>query len=267
MTGKVFLTGASAGIGLSTTRQLLKQGFEVWGTSRDIERLPKMPNFHPVMMDLGKSESVSQAWREALQQAGSFEVVINNAGAGHFGAAEKMDPTIWREQMEVLFHAPLQLTQLALEEMLQKDSGTIIQITSLAVRLPIPFMAPYNAAKAAFSAATQTLQLELKSSRVRLIELQPGDISTPFHQAMECHAIDPKENNSLQRAYQVIDHNMQHAPSPECVAKAIVKILKTPSVRGRVTIGDFFQTRIAPLGLRLFPSSWMQHLLHRYYKL
>ena len=84
---RVFLTGASSGIGLAIAKLLLEEGHEVWGTSRNLERIPKMPRCHPVRLDLTDRLSVEEAFNAALTEAGYFDVVINNAGAGHFDPA------------------------------------------------------------------------------------------------------------------------------------------------------------------------------------
>src|SRR5438132_8729230 len=85
---RVFLTGASSGIGLAIATLLVAEGHEVWGTSRNLERIPKMPRWHPVRLDLADPLSIEEAFNAALAEAGYFDVLINNAGAGHFGAAE-----------------------------------------------------------------------------------------------------------------------------------------------------------------------------------
>src|SRR5205823_15004475 len=87
---RVFLTGASSGIGLAIAKLLVAQGHEVWGTSRNLERLPKVPQFHPVRLDLGEPRSVDEAFNGALTKAGHFDVLINNAGSGHFGPAANL---------------------------------------------------------------------------------------------------------------------------------------------------------------------------------
>ena len=85
---RAFLTGASSGIGLATAQALLAAGHEVWGTSRDLDRLPQLKHFHRVQLDLRHNSEIDGAFVNALSEAGHFDVVINNAGSGHFGAAE-----------------------------------------------------------------------------------------------------------------------------------------------------------------------------------
>jgi len=85
---KIFLTGASSGIGLATAQELLQRGHEVWGTSRNLERLHQHKHFLPVQLDLCNSREIDAAFIQSLREAGHFDVVINNAGSGHFGPAE-----------------------------------------------------------------------------------------------------------------------------------------------------------------------------------
>ena len=77
---KVFLTGASSGIGLAIARSLIAHGHEVWGTSRNLIRLEQVQGLHPVLLDLADSRSIDDAFKNALAEAGQFDVVINNAG-------------------------------------------------------------------------------------------------------------------------------------------------------------------------------------------
>src|ERR1700722_17371105 len=179
---KVFLTGASSGIGLETAKLLTQHGCEVWGTSRDVSRLPTLPRFHPVPMDLASFDSIRDGFASALQEAGAFDALINNAGDGVFGPLETVPVEMVREQFQILVDAPLELIRLALPKMRERGRGLILNVTSLAAQFPIPFMAPYSAAKAALSLFTQSLRIELSNTSIQVVELRPGDINTLFHE-------------------------------------------------------------------------------------
>nr|HJT45899.1 SDR family NAD(P)-dependent oxidoreductase [Chthoniobacterales bacterium] len=181
---KVFLTGASSGIGLAIAKVLSARGDEVWGTSRTQTRVPQLPNVHSVRLDLSDSNSIEQAFTSSLSDAGYFDVVINNAGSGHFGAAEHLAIAEIENQFQILVFGQLQLMRMAIAAMRAHGGGLIINVTSLASRLPVPFMAAYNAAKAAIAAYTMSIQLELPDSNVRVVDLQPADISTAFNDAV-----------------------------------------------------------------------------------
>src|SRR5436853_4936050 len=177
---RILITGASSGIGLASAKLLVAQGHEVWGTSRNLERIPKMPRCHPVRLDLANGLSIEEAFNFALTEAGYFDVLINNAGAGHFGPAELLPMKTIASQFQILVFGQIELMQLALRHMQTRGEGLIVNVTSLASRFPVPFMAAYNASKAALAAFTMSIQLELGDCKVRIVDLQPADISTEF---------------------------------------------------------------------------------------
>src|SRR5439155_214660 len=196
---KVFLTGASSGIGLAIAQSLIARGDVVWGTSRNLIRLEQLPRLHPVLLDLSNSRSIEEAFKSAHLGAGYFDVVINNAGRGHFGPAEHLSEQEIQKQFQVLVFSHLQLMRLALAVMRARGQGLIINVTSLASRLPVPFMAAYNAAKAAMAAFTMSIQLELPDVRIQIVDLQPADISTAFNNAVtRSSQNDQRDENTFQ---------------------------------------------------------------------
>ncbi len=265
---KIFLTGASSGIGLATARLLVEQGHEVWGTSREVARLAQVSGLHPVRLDLTKSDAIEEAWQQALAEAGAFDVVINNAGAGHFHPAELLPDEVLRGQFELLFFGSVHLSQLALRSMQGQGRGLLINVTSLASRLPVPFTAAYNAAKAAIASFTMTLQLELGDSAVRIVDLQAADISTDFNESVsKSLTSDPRFRARMECAWEVVDHNMKNAPKPELVARRIARLVTEKNPPPRVTVGDFFQSRIAPAIFSLLPPRVRVWGLRLYYKI
>src|SRR5207247_3437325 len=173
MVKRVFITGASSGIGLAMANLLVAEGHEIWGTSRNLERIPKMPRWHPVRLDLADPLSIGAAFNAALTEAGYFDVVINNAGAGHFDPAELVPMETITSQFQILVFGQIQLMELALHQMQARGEGLVINVTSLASRLPVPFMAAYNAAKAALASFTMSIQIELGNSLVHVVDLHP----------------------------------------------------------------------------------------------
>src|SRR6058998_3159853 len=180
----IFITGASSGIGLAIAKLLVGEGHEVWGTSRNLQRIPKMPRCHTVRLDLADRLSIEDAFNAALTEAGYFDVLINNAGAGHFDPAEFLPMETIASQFQILVFGQIQLMQRALRHMQTRGEGLIINVTSLASRLPVPFMGAYNAAKAALAAFTMSIQLELAHSPLHIVDLQPADISTEFNESV-----------------------------------------------------------------------------------
>jgi NAD(P)-dependent dehydrogenase (short-subunit alcohol dehydrogenase family) len=265
---KVFLTGASSGIGLATAKMLAGRGDEVWGTSRDIARLPQLPRLHAVRLDLGDIVSLGESFNEGLREAGHFDVVINNAGRGHFGPSEFLSAEAVHAQFQTVVFAHIELCRLALLSMRAHGGGCIINVTSLASRLPVPFMGAYNAAKAAMASFTMSLQLELEQSNIRVIDLQPGDIRTDFNDAIaKTDGGDPRYTARVEQAWRVADRNMKAAPEPELVARRIAKLIDAANPTPRVTVGDSFQAIVAPLIFRFLPQRVRIWGLKRYYGL
>jgi NAD(P)-dependent dehydrogenase (short-subunit alcohol dehydrogenase family) len=264
---RIFLTGASAGIGRATALALTANGHEVWGTSRNIERLPATERFHPLALDLSDRASVERAFAQACSEAGRINAVINNAGNGHFGPAELLSDEAIRNQFQVLLFSHIYLMQLAIGHLRANGGGTIINVTSLASRLPVPFMAAYNAAKAAMAAFTMTTQLEVSGSNIQITDLQPADISTDFNDAITLRDHGPIYREKAGTAWKIVDHNMKTAPKPEFVARRILRIVESKSTAPRLTVGGWFQAQVAPAIFRFLPQRLGLWGLRRYYKL
>ena len=263
---KVFLTGASSGIGLAIAHALLARGDEVWGTSRNLIRLENLKGVHPVRLDLNDPRSIDDAFKSALAQAGWFDVVINNAGGGHFGPGEHLSAEEIEKEFQVLLFGHLQLMRLALAAMRSYGSGLIINVTSLASRLPVPFMAAYNAAKAAMASFTMSIQLELPDANIRIVDLQPADICTAFNDAIpKSVEHDSRYQARVAKTWEAVDRNMKNAPKPDLVAGHVLRLIDSTNPPPRITVGDVFQTKIAPFIFRFLPQRVRNWGLKMYY--
>ena len=262
---KIFLTGASSGIGLAIANQLCAEGHEVWGTSRDLKRIPPVSHLHPVLLDLGNPSSVRASFNDTLAEASYFDVVINNAGSGHFDPAASVSSEVLAMQFQTLVLSQIELCQLALNAMRARGPGLIINVSSLASRLPVPFMSGYNAAKAAMAAFTMTLQLELRDSQIHVVDLQPADIATRFNNSIS----RSKQLNDpvVAATWDIVDRNMRNAPPAELVARRVSALIRESNPPPRVTVGGSFQAIIAPLIFRFLPQRVGIWGLRKYYRL
>ena len=277
---KVFLTGASAGIGLATARALTEAGCEVWGTARSLERLPTdLTGFHPVELALNREASSREAFLWAEREAGGrFDVLINNAGGGWFGPGAEIPPEELHEQFRTLALGPIALIQQAVPGMRKQPGGLVINVTSLAARLPLLYGAAYSAAKAALSTYTRTLQMEEDAQagrgggegcRVRFVDLQPGDICTGFNRAMRhWKGLDDPGSataRTVRHALEASDGSMAGAPPPESVAERIRGLGVSGKERGSplVTSGNFWQAGLGPLAYRFLPPRLLLWVVRR----
>ncbi len=263
---RVFLTGASAGIGLAIARSLCAAGCEVWGTARQVERLPAgLANFHPVALDLNDAGSLRDGFLAAQREAGGrFDVLINNAGGGWFGPGAEMPPDELRAQFETLALGPVALMQLALPGLRGAPGGLVVNVTSLAARLPLPYGAAYSAAKAALSVFTAALQMEetaplpLGQHAVRFVDVQPGDINTGFNRAMRFWAgLDQPGHEAattaVRRSLEASDRSLATAPPPEKVAETVRGIVMWGGRGPLVTCGNLWQAVGGSLAYRFLP--------------
>jgi short-subunit dehydrogenase len=262
---RIFLTGASSGIGLAIAKLLVTQGHEVWGTSRNLECVPKVSGLHPIRLDLADRLSIEQAFNSTLAEAGYLDVLINNAGAGHFGPAELLPLETITGQFQILVFGQIQLMQLALQHMRSRGEGLIINVTSLASRLPVPFMAAYNSAKAALASYTMSIQLEFAHSHVRIVDLQPGDIRTEFNKSVIASDKSEPYDAKIAKTWEVVERNMKNAPGPDLVARQVLRLLQAIEPLPRLTVGNVFESKIAPLIFRFLPQRVRVWGLKRYY--
>jgi short-subunit dehydrogenase len=266
MAQTVFLTGASSGIGRATAELLSARGCEIWATSRDAARLPSLPRLHPLELDFEKPRSIDAAWQRALEESHGIDVVVQNAGAGIFGAIEDVSLEEAARQWQILVAGPLQLLRLAAAHMRVRRTGIIVGVSSLAAEMPLPFAAHYSAGKAAISALLGGLEMELKPFGVRVVDLRPGDIRTAFNDQIAPAGTDAspympwtaaawKETRSL----------MDSAPGPELAARAILDVIERP--RSLARCGTFFQARLGALGVRLLSRGSLLESIRSYYHL
>jgi hypothetical protein len=100
---------------------------------------------------------------------------------------------------------------------------------------------------------------------VRIVDLQPADISTGFNDAVRKVEGDPRNSAEVAKTWIAVDRNMKNAPSPELVAKHVVKLIDAKNPPPRVTVGDAFQSKIAPLIFRFLPQRVRIWGLKKYY--
>jgi NAD(P)-dependent dehydrogenase (short-subunit alcohol dehydrogenase family) len=269
MPKKVFLTGASRGIGYEITQALLARGYEVWGTSRHPDFLFRAPGFHPVGLDLEDPDQVREAFQEAEKEAEGFDVLVNNAGLGLAGPVERFTPDLLDRQYRVLLRGPWELIRMALPGMRKRGSGTIVNISSLAGRFPVPFMGPYSAFKAGLSSLSFCLRLELAGTGIRVIDFQPGDLRTSMRSATR--RLEEKELLPYQpwfdRVWEITGKRFEESPGPEIAAMCLVRLLESPNPPPVATVGSFFQASLAPFLARFATARWVEWFLRRYYGL
>lgn len=188
MSKTILITGAGTGIGKDTAFALAARGHQVLATtqtSAQARALQDAAKAQGLNLNAFKLDITSPTEREQLTHH-TIDVLINNAAMGESGSLAEVDMQRVRQLFEVNLFATLELTQVALRQMIQRESGTVLFISSIAGRVPMPFLMPYSMSKFALSAAAAGLRAEMDQlqKNVHIAVIEPGAIHTGFNQAM-----------------------------------------------------------------------------------
>jgi NAD(P)-dependent dehydrogenase (short-subunit alcohol dehydrogenase family) len=185
MTKTWFITGASKGFGREWAEAALERGDSVAGTARRIETLDalveKYPDtFLPLTLDVTDREADFAAVQAAAERFGRLDVVINNAGYGHFGMIEELTEEEVRAQLETNVFGALWVTQAALPILREQGSGHIVQVSSIGGISAFPSIGAYHASKWALEGFTQSLAAEVAGFGIHVTHVEPGGDSTDW---------------------------------------------------------------------------------------
>jgi len=188
---RVILTGASSGIGKAIAFELARKGARLVLTSRQCDLLEKVgqeikytfPEVNPplpIACDVINRDQVRGVIHFCVAHFGGVDILINGAGIGVYGACEKTSLEDFRSQMEVNFFGPVHFILEALPLMKEAGKGLIVNISSLAAKHGVPYLAAYGASKAALATLGQSLHAELVRSGISVLNVYPGYTETDF---------------------------------------------------------------------------------------
>ncbi len=184
----VLITGASSGIGKATAEYLTQKGFIVYGTSRkgsslkEIEKEHLNKNPRPLLqLDVNDDNSVKRCVNEILEQEGKIDVLINNAGFPLMGLLWKTPLGLAYQQFETNFFGVHRMIRAVIPQMIERETGCIINVGSIAGRLSLPHIPLYSASKAALALYTDALRMETKHLGIKVSLIEPGYVKTDFN--------------------------------------------------------------------------------------
>ncbi len=180
-----FVTGASKGFGREWTEAALERGDRVAATARKPETLEDLRETHgdavlPLRLDVTDRDAGFAAVQQAAEHFGSLDVVVNNAGYGHFGMVEELSEQDVRAQLETNLFGALWVTQAALPIMREQGSGHIIQVSSIGGISAFPNVGAYHASKWALEGLTQSLAQEVAQFGIHVTLVEPGGFATDW---------------------------------------------------------------------------------------
>jgi short-subunit dehydrogenase len=172
----ILVTGASGGIGESIATHLSHCGHKVYGSSRNPNQNGQV--FSWVQLDVNDRLSIEKTISDIIDREGKIDVLINNAGIGMISSFEEAPESNIRTVMETNFGGVLRVSQAVLPYMREQRSGKIINISSIAGLMGLPYRSIYSASKFAVEGLTEALRTEVAKFNIQVCTVQPGSIRT-----------------------------------------------------------------------------------------
>ena len=262
----ILITGASSGIGKAIATYLHSKNYKVYGTSRNPGNL-NLP-FNMVALDVTKPQTIESAVAEVIKNEGKIDVLINNAGKGITGPIEDTPTDEMRANFNTNFFGVIDVVKAVLPQMREQKSGVVVNITSIAGYMGLPFRGIYSASKGALELVTEALSMEVKNFGIKVINVAPGDFATNiasgrYHTPVfETSAYKEKYAENLA----LMDNHVDGGMDPEVMAKALHQIIENKNPNIHYKVGGFME-KFSVILKRVLPDKVYEKLLMNHYKL
>ena len=267
MSKVVLITGASSGIGKSIATFLSKKGYKVYGTSRNHKNIDGF-SFEMIALDVLKVETINEAVDYIIKKEGRLDVLVNNAGMGITGPIEDTPTDEMRTVFNTNFFGAIDVMKAVLPQMRKQNSGTIINVTSIAGYMGLPFRGLYSATKGALELITEATRMEVKSFGINVVNVAPGDFATNI--AASRYHTPVYKNSAYKEKYQenldLMDAHVNGGMNPIEMAKTVFKIINTKNPKIHYKVGGFME-KFSIILKRILPDKMYEKLLMNHYKL
>jgi len=244
-TAKTWLiTGTSRGFGREWAAAALDRGDRVAATARDIGTLDDLAEKYgdrllPLALDVTDRDACHAAVTAAHDAFGRLDVVVNNAGYGHFGFVEELSEAEIRDQMETNFFGLLWVTQAALPLLRAQESGHLVQVTSIGGVTAFPLTGAYHASKWAVEGLTQSLAAEVADFGVKVTLVEPAGFSTDWSGSSSRHSEPLAAYDALRaRTQEWRASRNTRAGDPRASAAALLEIVDADEPPLRCMFGE-----------------------------
>lgn len=239
------ITGSGNGLGRAITEAVLALGDRVVAGARRLEELHALveqygERIKPVKLDVRDEEAAKAAVQTAVDTYGRLDVLVNNAGYGHFAPFEQIAPDVFRDVIETCLFGVVYTTRAAIPIMRRQKNGHIFQVSSIGGRLAIAGNSPYHAAKFAVGGFSDSLAAEVAPFGVKICTLEPGAIRTNFGYRATDRSLEllPVYEPSAGAMYKLMAAARDNSEGdPKKIANVIVKLANTEDVPKRLILG------------------------------
>jgi short-subunit dehydrogenase len=267
MSKVVLVTGASSGIGKSIAIFLSEKGYKVYGTSRNPKKNEKF-SFECIALDVLKVNTIKNAVDFIIKKEGKLDVLVNNAGMGITGPIEDTPTDEMRNVFNTNFFGAIDVMKAVLPQMRKQHNGTIINVTSIAGYMGLPFRGVYSATKGALEIITEATRMEVKNFGINVVNVAPGDFSTNI--AAGRYHTPVFDNSAYKEKYQInlnlMDSHVSSGMDPLEMAKMVFKIINTNKPKIHYKVGGFME-KFSIVLKRILPDTIYEKLLMNHYKL
>lgn len=260
MSRTILVTGASSGIGGATAAHLASLGHRVYAASRRgtiCQNGGPHSRALPLTMDVDDEASVASAIDIIRSQEGRIDVVVNCAGFGIAGAIEDTPIALAQAQFNTNVFGVMRVVRTALPLMRSQGRGLIVNVTSIAGELSLPFQGLYSASKFAVEGLSEALRVEVRPFGIDVVLVQPGDFKTGFTAARRVAAVD--NSAYAERAARVLAiaaSDESAGADPQQVAQLIARIVDARRRRLRYVVGPAAQEWLMRLR-HVLPGRWL----------
>ena len=244
----VLITGTSSGIGLQTALQFARRGDTVYATMRNVQRDGALRRaaeseglpLHVRQLDVTDPQSVERAVGEILDEQGRVDVLVNNAGINRGLTVEMTSDEELREVFDTNVFGVLRTTRAVLPAMRNDESGTVINVSSVAGRIGAWPEPAYSASKWALEALSECLAIQLYRFNIRVAVIEPGMVQTEFFNNSGIPGWDDTSPyaDSERQSFQAMSNGVATGGDPRHVAAAIEHAVATDQPQFRYLVGD-----------------------------
>lgn len=267
MSKVVLITGASKGMGLVIANYLVEKDYIVYGTSRNPTDIDDYA-FKLIQLEVTDITSIKKAIATIISAEGRIDVLINNAGKGITGAIEETPTDEMRKIFDINFFGVIDMIKEVMPHMRSQKSGLIINTTSIAGYLGLPFRGIYSASKGSVELMSEAASMELKNFGVDVVSIAPGDFATKL--LPNRYHTPIYENSVYKKAYKfnldLINEHILLGKDPIELARKIHRIIETKNPQVHYKIASYLEKSSIVLKL-ILPSKVYEKLLMYHYKM